>query len=474
MLLNLWIIFRIGTHIKNERTGWYSVLLYTASIYGTVISGIFILPDTPQGFFWLLGLFLMVTTLPQGPDPKSTRRILLLGLVLGLGIISKYTTVFLWMGTGLFMFLFRRQWIKDWSVYVALMITFICTLPLLIWNVQNDFVSFTFHGERVGVTGYGINFNYFTREFVGELFYNNPINFVLILMALVKIAFWKLELKKAYQAILVLSALPLIMSFLIFSLFRETLPHWSALGYVSLTFLGAVCLEQKKPSVGRWVNGINIGLISLILILGYLQINKGIYHVEPVEQYHRLGKNDPTVDMFGYRQVGEAFTGIVARDKKSGAMPENAYLFGDNWFPLSNYEYYAARPAGITALGISDLDHLHKYAWINEERGGFKLGISGYYISDSRYYRIPQSRLSQYFDVTEAIDTIQIYRNKEVVKRAFVWRLKNMKRLPEDPFQCLLIKAARDACYRKCGRFLSACTNTILPVPFPLLPPCGG
>ena len=55
---NTWLIFQLGRLIKNERTGWYAALLYTASVYATILTGTFILPDTPLGTFYLTALLL--------------------------------------------------------------------------------------------------------------------------------------------------------------------------------------------------------------------------------------------------------------------------------------------------------------------------------------------------------------------------------------------------------------------------------
>ena len=434
--LNIWLMYRIGTRIRDERTDFFAALLYVSTLYGSVITGVFILPDTPQGLFWLSAIYLMVITLPQGAKARGYgNRMILLGLVLGVGMISKYTTVYLWLGAALYIGLFRREWLRSPYFYLAMAISFVILLPVLYWNYQHDFISFTFHSERVDTTDTGMRPDFFFREILGEMLYNNPVNVVLTLLALMMISTRKLALKKAYQAILVLSALPLIVTFLIISLFRETLPHWSAPGYVTLIFLAAAYLTNQGTRAARAYLMSALGFTSVIVLAGFIQIRFGIVHFEEATAYNRLGSNDPSVDMYGYRQAGEAFADIVTRDISSGEMPEESVLFGDNWFPLANYDYYAARPAGIRAMGISDLDHLHKYAWINREEGGFRDGMSGYFISDSRYYRIPESSLSAFFEITEAIDTIQIYRNDRIVKRVFVWRLKNMVTLPEDPLR---------------------------------------
>jgi len=435
--VNIWLIFCIGVMIKNERTGFFAALLYTASIYATVITGIFILPDTPQSILWLISIYLMLKTLPGGPNAKNAfTNMLLIGLSLGLGLLSKYTTAFLWLGLGMYVTLFRREWLKNASIYAGLLVTFICALPILIWNFQNNFISFAFHTERVEVVGYSLNLNTFFTEILGEFFYNNPVNFILILISLVYVVNEKLKIRKSFQAILVLSSLPLIISFGIFSLFRETLPHWSAPAYTVLIILAAAWLDQLKSKMlakGLVISAVTI--TGIVLMLGYFQINHGIIDLSGNEDPNRLGKNDFSLDMFGYQQTGNGFAKIVERDIKSGQMPEKSVLFGDNWFPLANYDFYAAYPLGMEVYGISDLHHLHKYAWVNEIQGGFKEGMTGYYITDSKYFRPPNKLIRNSFETAEATDTIPIYRNGKLVKNAYVFRLKNMIKVPEDPFK---------------------------------------
>ncbi len=84
----------------------------------------------------------------------------------------------------------------------------------------------------------------------------------------------------------------------------------------------------------------------------------------------------------------------------------------------------------MKTYGIGDLDHLHKYAWINRINEGFEIGMDAYYIADSRYYRPPGEKIISSFEKVEIADTIQIYRNDKIVKRAFVYRLKNMVKVP--------------------------------------------
>lgn len=433
---NIWTIYLIGRTIKNERTGFYAALLYTASIYAFIITGVFILPDTPQNFFWLLGILFMVKAVPMCPKlPMSGLRMLRMGFVIGLAILSKYTSVFLWIGALLYIVLFNRDWLKNKWLYYSLAITAIISLPILIWNIQYDFISFTYHGERVDMSGYTINIDYFLTEILGEFLYNNPVNFILILITLIVIARKKLQLTKAYLRTILLVSLPLILTFLIFSLFRKTLPHWSAPAYTTLLILVAAWIDQLKRENTLRVPVIvvtSLSVLILIVVLGYSQIKYGFIDFEYLHENYSIKTDDPSLDMFGFEQAGDAFKQIVMQDQSTGLMSEESILVGSFWFPLANFDYYAASPIGMKSYGIGRLDQIHKYAWINQENGGFKKGMDAYYITTTRDYRSPFGNLDTFFEEMFPADTILITKNDRVVKKAFIYRLKNLQKIPID------------------------------------------
>ena len=134
---NIWLMFRIGKRLKDELTGWYAALLFSASLYGFVITGIFILPDTPQMCCWLLALLLMLDNLPREEiGSRGNRMMILTGILLGLGLLSKYTTIFLWAGMAGYILLFNRRWLRSWSFYLASFIMIAFFSIVLIWNAQ--------------------------------------------------------------------------------------------------------------------------------------------------------------------------------------------------------------------------------------------------------------------------------------------------------------------------------------------------
>ena len=444
MTASTYVVFRLGKEIKNAQTGLYAALLYTASIYAFVITGVFIMPDTPLMLFWLLAAWMAIKYLKvkvpepvEGPtDSKTVLRqaqqpkfLLLFGLFAGLAMLSKYSGIFLWVGMGLYILLFNRKQLKNPYLYLALLISALCCLPILYWNLQNDFISFRFHGDRVG--GHVLNPATFGTELAGELFYNNPVNFVLAIMAIVAAFKGRISMDKGPLRLVLCITLPLIFVFLFFSLTRPTLPHWNAPAYCLLCLLTACMLSTKhEPSEGRFAIPKSIvaalGVVVFTVVFGVIEINTGFIPLDRHTEPEMLGRNDFTLDMYGWEQLETKFAALREQKIAEGVMKEEDGIVGDEWFPLANLDYYVARPLGMKVMGVGYLEKLHKYLWINDKRGGFTKGEDFWFITDSRYLKNPNGLYPGGFESIEPIDTITIERCGRPTKNFFVYTCKGL------------------------------------------------
>src|SRR6476659_4084461 len=175
-----WLMYKIGMALYSERAGWIAACLYNASLYASVIAGLFIMPDSPQMVFWCWCLY-QVVKIEQ--HPSRWQHWLWFGVSAGLCIMSKVHGVFLWIGLLLFIVVQRRAWLKQPQLYVSLLITAILASPILIWNIQHHFVTYQYHSERVVVNRFAINATSFVREWLGQVLYNNPVVVVLSFLA---------------------------------------------------------------------------------------------------------------------------------------------------------------------------------------------------------------------------------------------------------------------------------------------------
>lgn len=427
MTINTYIIYLIGRELKDETVGLWSALLYTASVYSFVITGIFILPDTPLSLFWLLALLMMIRYLKQRQD----KHLLMAGLFIGLSILSKYTGVFLWMGFMLYILCFDRKQFRNPRLYLSLLITAVCCLPILIWNIQNDFISFRFHEERVSLFGAFTPTN-FVNELIGEVLYNNPVNFIVVLLTVVAAFRRKLPADIKCQRLILLAALPMIGLFLLFSLTRRTLPHWSGPAYVTLIPLCALWLSTIEAQRAKRIVTATLCILTLTLVLGVAEIKTGFFPLGQHSEATTLGSGDISLDLYGWRQAGEKFAEIHAREVAQGTMLPDDPIIGHRWFPMANLHYYAARPLGLKMLGYGPTENIHKYLWINEKEGGFEKGRNYWYLADSHYFLDPVEiyRYTNFLEI-KLIDTIPIERNGKIDRNFFVYECRSLVYIPQ-------------------------------------------
>lgn len=439
--LNIWIIYRIGILTGNPRTGWYAALLYTGSVYASVLAGTFILPDTPLGTFYLAALFYFLKACgPKNGHTSAARPVhfLTAGVFAGLAMLSKYTGVFLWAGILPYLLLFRRNTFKTPWLWAGMGISLLLFFPVILWNLAQAQSSFSFHSQRIIFFGEGLKLFYFGREVLGLFFYHNPINVGLMVWS---VFYLGKHLHKARRPdtplsgetyrMLLLQSVPLISGFLFISLFRETLPHWSAPGFYPLMLLAAAAADHRRQC--RSVAA-SPALLALIVVLGVVQIQTGLIPLSPSlgeqttettdgrDPMEDLGRNDFTLDMYGWKQLGSHFSLLVQEQEalylqsggKEGMPPQSAIL-STRWFPAAHLDYYVARPNRTVVKTIGPVERTHKYEQITKERGGIAPGEMLYYIESSRFpEKMPQ---------TAPLDTFFVHRSKRPVIRYIIHRI---------------------------------------------------
>jgi len=438
--LNTWLIYLIGRSMHSSRTGWYAALLYTGSIYSFLIAGVFILPDTPQLFYWLISTYFLMEAFEKSkPLPFRNMQLLFAGVSIGLAMLSKYTSVFLWFGAVAYVLFYDRQWLKSTYFYISILVSVAFFFPVLWWNFSNDFISFTYQSGRVGLLQSGINWNTFLTEIAGQVLYNNPWNVVLLVLALISLYRAGLPIKKPVRRILLLTSLPLIILFLVFSLFRQTLPHWTGPAYTSLILITATWLSNRVGS-GREGSYLpfsiipSISVILLVLILGTGQIKGGWLLYDTSEDPKTLGRNDISLDMYGWRQAGDYFEKFIEKADQNGKRKPDDVILSYRWFPAAHIDYYLANPNNMEVLCIGSLDQIHKYAWINGIRGGIRIGQDAWFITTSRDYADVYHLYGEYFSSIIPMDTIRITRAGKHIENMFIYKMNDLTRIPEPEF----------------------------------------
>lgn len=428
MTVDTYIIYRLGCVIKSKLAGFYAALLYTASLYCFIITGVFIMPDTPLMMFTLLAIYCFLDGMHRSTS------LLWGGLYAGLALLSKYSAIFIWVGVGLYVLLYDRKQLKNKYLYLAALISVICMLPVLIWNLQNDFISFTFHGDRVSFFGKLQPLD-FMAEIIGELGYNNPINYVLIIISLVVLWNGNKYMDAIPRRLLLCFALPFIALFWFFSLTRPILPHWSAPAFSLLLLFPASYLAEKQDvanlesRVPRSIIA-TLSLLAVVLVFGVLEIKTGVVPLrfgERANSVRYYGEGDFTTTIYGWRTIKDDFQKIREQKISEGEMKDTDGMIGLQWFPMANFDYYVANPLGINMYGLRDIGKIHKYAWINEYRGGLRKGADYWFLNESSDYYAPERYLDDKFGEILPCDTIIVDRCGKPAKYVFVYICKGLK-----------------------------------------------
>jgi 4-amino-4-deoxy-L-arabinose transferase-like glycosyltransferase len=428
--VNTWLIAHCGSLIKNRNTGLIAAILYNSSVYTSILSGIFILPDSVQLTFWLAALYTMLRCIKATGLSDIRRYLLLIGLFIGLATMSKVHGVFLWFGFLGFIISDRRGLLKSPYLYLSLAITALLVSPILFWNFSNDFITWRFHSDRVTMSDSGLNIKSFFRTTLGQVLYANPFQIVIFILTGKTIVRGLSIADAAAAALLYWCSLPIIACTMLVSLFRDTLPHWSGPGFLGLMLLGAAWADKFFfPTLNNLPKKLLTGSVAVILFvftIGPLLIRcyPGTMGAKPFPQ---TGTGDATLDITGWEQLLPAFERLRNDDIASGVMAADAPMVVHKWFPGSHVYYHVAYPLGMRTVGLGSLEYLHQFAWLNKLYGQVAAGSDAWYITPSNNFTDPSKQYAGRFEHFEKAGTITQRRNGRVARYWFVYRLRRAR-----------------------------------------------
>lgn len=409
------------------------------SFFGAVIN----VPDTPLALFWLLSFFLFILIL------KTEKKIYwhFLGFSLGFAMLSKYNAAALAASILMFLLLSKRHRfiLKTKEPYIALLESVLIFLPVIIWNYQNGFASFAFQFKH----GFGsgglppLSLLSFFRCLGAQSAYISPPFFVLLAASVyfcVKefIKSGDMEIKE--RNLLILSfCLPILILFNAVSLFNEILPHWPAMGYLSLTMYAAYIMEKNLNK--KWFrNYIVLSYIftALVIVVAVLHIK---YKIIPIEKFlpqeqalkieHGIKKSeqiDITNDLFGWQEIGKRINEVYAsfpEGKKPFIFTYKSYLAGQLYFGIFTSGNIGKQDASGSisrqeAMRIFCLsDRIDGYDFWQKDLDILK-GKTGIFISSDYFYTEPSEYYGEAFTSYSKAEEFSVYRDGVKIKNFFI------------------------------------------------------
>lgn len=268
-----------------ERSVWLALAMPLLAVGSIVMT-----PDTPSVFFWGLSAW----ALAELHVSRNANWWLMVGLFAGLGLLSKYTNLFVGAGIVLWLILLPAnwRWLRSWQLWAGGILACLLALPVLVWNLHHDWASFAKQFGRVG-HGAGLTLRYLPEFAVAYLGLASPVIAVLSLWGLGLLA-RAAACRDQAGTMLMAGLLPLLGYFLLHALGDRVQPNWVAPLYPALAISAAVALSGPAGAVRR-LGGValSIGFALSALLFAHT--------LHPLWQ--RPDLKDPTAQMRGWSEV---------------------------------------------------------------------------------------------------------------------------------------------------------------------------
>ena len=252
-------------------------------------------------------------------QPNSTTRPWLwVGLWMGLGFLSKYNAAFQILCWGLFFALWppARAQLKRPGPYLALLITLLCTVPVIIWNAQHDWITVEHVSShaRLGEP-WKPTLRFFWDFLFSESMLLNPVFFIAAIWA--TFAFWKRDRRNPLFLFFFCMGSPIFLGHWLYSLHSRILPNWIAPAILPMLCLMVVYWHRRWQEGARVVRiglktGIALGLVVVVLLHDTNLIGKIVGRTLPADKdpLHRVRTWSEIA-----RVAGEARTKLLAEGK---------------------------------------------------------------------------------------------------------------------------------------------------------------
>lgn len=313
-LLGAILLWRTAYLLYGRETARIAVWLLLAMPL-LAIGGILMTPDLPSVLF--AGLVLWA--LAELDRSKNANWWLAVGAFAGLGLLSKYTNLFL--GATIVLWLVatpeNRRWFRFPQLWIGGLIAVAATMPVVIWNAEHDWVSFGKQFGRVGHSG-TLGAPLYFVEFIGAfLALASPMIAVLAISGFVRVARAAWRHRRSNDVLLAASVLPMLLYFTVHALHDRVQGNWPAPIYPPLAICAALAVHAITRERRR------TAVFASALGLGFLVTT--VIHIDALNPLPLAARmKDPTEQMHGWPELGDA---IEQRRLETGA----------GWIATSSY-----------------------------------------------------------------------------------------------------------------------------------------
>ena len=312
-LLGAFAIWRTASLLFGADVGVLAVS-YAMVLPLLSVGAIIITPDTSSVLFQIFAVWALAELHVSG----HRNWWLAVGIFAGIGLLSKYTGLFLGATVVLWLLAIPAnwRWLRCWQLYAGGFIALLLFLPVIAWNVEHNWDSFSKQFGRV-VSGDRLSLKWQLELWGAMLLLVSP---VLAWLALQGIG-WSIRgaalARDWARALLVFAVAPILLYFVIHASHGRVQANWLAPIYPFLAIAAALATKERFGGDRRmriaYAGGVTAFIISALIY---------VHAVSPL--VIRADLKEPTHQLRGWVELSEAVAGMA---RSSGA----------KWIATSSY-----------------------------------------------------------------------------------------------------------------------------------------
>lgn len=342
MLTQAVLFFGVAHIFKRPALALWTLLVFNTMVIFCGLS-ILMTTDSPLILCYAIFIFALYSALrtADGEDRPLLPYVFLIAS-LAIGILAKYMMLIAVPQALIYAFLVRRHMkVRTWPKLITSLVvgTIIGILPILLWNISNDFVGFKHVAHLSGAAGSAAQtFLRFDRypDYLGSQFaLATPWWLFLVVVEswrrLSKSSVPALEnndLSPSHARILQVFFLPLFVFMFFWSFHTKIMPNWIAVSYVPGCILGAAGMRRMWQGRTAWARRLRVAIPVLAASIFILAHG---FHALPIPTEY-----DPTRRVKGWRELG--FTIDAYRNKFEDS--SKVFVFSDQYDMTAALAFY--------------------------------------------------------------------------------------------------------------------------------------
>jgi hypothetical protein len=326
------ILFSLARRLYGESAAlWTVIAMNTVPILQ--VGGLVMTIDPLSIFFWAAALLTFWLALERSPG--FSLHWPLTGLLIGAGFLSKYTNALQGLSILLATTAKFRHEFKRHGFWLMVATFLLCTLPVIAWNRNHEWITVVHLRNRGGLDHSGFNF-YHVEELLAFAGAHAGVYSPLIFAGMMIALFWGWKkMRTQFKArFLMLFSLPLLLLYAVLSLKRAGQPNWTAPAFLSLGILSvALWLEAARTSRAKArfaVAAMGVGLFMSLLI-----INTDLPRQCGIPWPYRL---DPGSRLRGWKTAACSVDALRKQFEQSTGKP--VFLIGNKYQTSASLSFY--------------------------------------------------------------------------------------------------------------------------------------